>query len=160
MNDKNLLTKGLQEGFAGSTVRKGVKRGDFKLESSHYETEDGDIYHDEWMASRAGGGQELIEVDGKRFTRVYAGGTISKKALESLGLAEKDVIGFLIKQISDNGDKIRLYKDFLPESEGDWRYEYKIINSEEEIPVTTGKESVFYKEMMVFTHIFVLSPVE
>jgi len=160
MDDERLFTKGLQEGFGGGASRKGVRRGSFELESSRYETEKDDVYHDEWMAGRVGGGQELIEVGGKRFTRVYAGGTISEKSLESLGLTKKDVIGFLKKQILDNGDKIRLHTDFEPEAEEDWRYEYKVIDNEEGIPVTTGKESIFYKEELVFVHVFVLSPIE
>ena len=160
MDNKELLTKGLQEGFGGGTVRKGVDRGGFKVESSHYETEDGDAYHDEWLANRVGGGQELIEIDGNRFTRVYAGGTISEEALKDLGLTKKDVVGFLKKQILENGENLRLCDDFLPEAEEDWRYEYKIIDKEDDIPVTMGKESIYFKEELVFVHNFVLSPVE
>ena len=159
MSVKKLLTKGLQKGFGGGTVKKTVGRGGFELDSSHYEADSG-VYHDEWLADRVGGGQELVEVGGKRFTRVYAGGTVSEDALKDLGLTIKDIILFLKKQIIDNGDNIRLYTDFEPEAEGDWRYEYKIIDREKNIPATTGKESILYKEELVFVHYFILSPVE
>ena len=134
MDKKTLLTKGLQKGFGGKTTKEKVQRGSFELESSHYETRDGDIYHDEWMADRVGGGQELVEVNGKRYTRVYGGGTVSEETLESLGLTKKEVMGFLKEQITVNGDKIRLHEDFEPEPEGDWRYEYKIVDREDGIP--------------------------
>ena len=160
MENKTLLTKGLQEGFGGETARKGVKRGGFELESSHLETEDGSVYHDEWLADRVGGGQELTDVNGNKFTRVYAGGTIAVNVLQELGLTKKDVIGFLKKQIKENGENIRLYDNFEPEAEEKWRYEYKVIDREKEIPVTTGKESIFYNEKLVFVHVFALSPIE
>ncbi|MBU0569896.1 hypothetical protein KKB40_03885 [Patescibacteria group bacterium] len=92
--------------------------------------------------------------------RVYAGGTISEQALQDMGLTKNDVMGFLKKQILENGENIRLNDDFLPEAEGNWRYEYRIIGREEDIPVTMGKESIFFKEELVFVHNFVLSPVE
>ncbi|MFH1601526.1 MAG: hypothetical protein ABIB61_01060 [Candidatus Shapirobacteria bacterium] len=160
MNTEALLSKGLEEGFGGKTVRENVQRGPFELESSHYETEEGNVYHDEWLANRVGGGQEIVEVDGKRFTRVYAGGTVSEEILESLGLTKKEVIAFLKGQITKNGDEIRLYEDFGPESEGDWQYEYQIMDREDDIPVTTGKESIFYQGELVFVHVFALSPIE
>ncbi|MBU0572212.1 hypothetical protein KKH23_00905 [Patescibacteria group bacterium] len=160
MDKKEMLTRGLQEGFGGETTRKSVARGGFTLESSHYETKDGNTYHDEWMADRVGGGQELVEVDGKRFTRVYAGGTISEEALKDFGLTKKDVISFLKKNILENGDKIRLQGNFQPEAEGDWQYKYNVIDREESIPVTVGKEHIYYKGELVFVHNFIISPIE
>lgn len=160
MDNKELLTKGLQEGFGGETTRKSVDRGGFSVESSHYETKDGRVYHDEWLADRVGGGQELVEVDGKRFTRVYAGGTISEEALQDFGLTKKNVISFLKKNILENGDNIRFHADFEPEAEGDWQYKYKVIDREESIPVTAGKEYIYYKGKLVFVHHFVISSVE
>ena len=154
-----LLNKGLKEGYAGGTVKKGVNRGGFKLDSSHFESGSG-IYHDEWMAGRVGGGQEIVEVEGKVFTRVYAGGNISETKLKKLKISGKDVIGFLKKQMVENSDSIRLLKDILPDPDGDWQYKYEIIDSEGDIPVTTGKESIFYKNELVFVHILILSPVE
>ncbi|MBU0569897.1 hypothetical protein KKB40_03890 [Patescibacteria group bacterium] len=67
MDNEKLLARGLQKGFGGGTARTGVKRGGFELESSHYETKDGGVYHDEWLANRVGGGQELVEVEGERY---------------------------------------------------------------------------------------------
>jgi hypothetical protein len=159
MDSKEMFTKGLQEGFGGKTARKSAVRGGFTLESSHYETKDG-VYHDEWLADRVGGGQELVEVDGKRFTRVYAGGTIYEETLQDLGLTKKNVISFLKKNILENGENIRLHNDFKPEAEGDWQYKYKVIDREDSIPITVGKESIYHKGELVFVHGFVISPVE
>lgn len=159
MDEEEILTKGLQEGYAGGTQVKKVKRGSFTLKSSHLE-EDGKEYHDEWAADRVGGGQELIKVGGKKYTRVYAGGTILEEELKKLGIEKKDVTGKLKEFITEYGNKNRLYKDFSPEPEGDWRYKYKIIDKEDNIPVTTGKESIFYKDTLVFVHLLTLCPVE
>ncbi len=154
-----MLARGLQKGFGGGTVRLGVGRGGFDVESSHLEG-GGSVYHDEWVADRVGGGQELVQVGDRIYTRVYAGGTIAESELKRLGVTKKEVIAYLKSQILQNGDKIRLHKDFYPEPEGDWGYTYKIIDSEEGVPMTTGKECIYYKGQMVFTHIFLLCPVE
>jgi len=159
-NESIVLTEGLQEGFAGKTEIQPSERGGFSIKVSHIVDAEGNIYHDEWSAERAGGGQELIEVDSKQFTRVYAGGTIPLDKLEELGTTKKEVIKYLKKQITENGSKTRLYSDFDPEPEGDWRYSYKIIDSEEKIPLTTGKESIYFKEKLVFVHDFIISPVD
>jgi hypothetical protein len=159
MDIEKLLNTGLKEGFAGGTIREGVERGGFNLESSHLERDEGK-YHDEWMAGRVGGGQELVEINGEYFTRVYAGGTISDEELKNLGITGKEVIGQLKNQLLENSDLIRLKKDFLPEPDRDFQYKCEVIDNENEIPVTTVKESISYKGKTVFIHILVLCPVE
>ncbi len=159
MDVKKLLNKGLKAGYAGGIVRKGVKREGFSLESSHLEI-NGGKYHDEWLAGRVGGGQELVKNNGDTFTRVYAGGTIADKRLELLGITGRDVIGFLKTQMTENSEYIRLFDNFTPKPEGDWQYKYEIIDKEDGIPIITGKESIFYKKELVFTHILILCPVE
>lgn len=154
-----LFSRGLKEGFAGGTVMKGVKRGGFSLKSSHFENEEG-IYHDEWYADRAGGGQEIVKSGGTVFTRVYAGGTIPLEELTKLGISKRDVMTFLKKQMTENGDSIRLHTDFEPEPEGDWQYSYKVLDSDQEIPLTLGKEIIRYKGKLVFIHDFIISPVD
>jgi len=54
-----------------------VKRGSFKLSSSHVLVENS-TYHDEWIT---GGGQELIRTSAVSYDRVYVGDTISEKKL-------------------------------------------------------------------------------
>ena len=146
-------------GFAGNTIRQTVDRGGFQLETSHFESKEDEEYHDEWAADFLGGGQELARVDDIKMTRVYAGG-VSKKVLPELGIAKKDVIRFLIKNIRESGDKIRGNNNFEPDAEGDWRYEYKVLVKPDEIPVTLGVENIFYKDKKVFVHGFVICPFE
>jgi hypothetical protein len=160
MDIEKLLAKGLQKGFGGGTARKRAKRGGFELESSHYETDSGDVYHDEWLADRVGGGQELVRIGDEKYTRVYAGGTISEEELHGMGITKRDVIGFLKAQILENGEKIRLTTDFGPVEDGDWSYIYRIVDIESDIPLITGKESVHYKGQLTFIHHFLLCPVE
>lgn len=159
MEAEQLLSKGLQQGFAGGSIREGVSRSGFDLESSHFE-DDGNVYHDEWKADRVGGGQELVKVGDKEYTRVYAGGTVSEEELQRLGITKKDVIGFLKRQILTHGNKIRLRTNFESEQEGDWGYNYKVIDNEAGVPLTTGKERVYYKGQLVFVHNFLICPVE
>jgi len=154
-----LLARGLKEGFAGGTVMQGVERGGFNLKSSHFESE-GNVYHDEWFADRAGGGQEIVKVEETTFTRVYAGGTIPLEELKVLGISKDDVMAFLKRQMTENGEKIRLHTNFEPEPEGDWQYSYKVLDIDKEIPLTLGKEVIRYKGQMVFVHDFVISPID
>jgi len=154
-----LLARGLKEGFAGGTVMQGVERGGFNLKSSHFESE-GNVYHDEWFADRAGGGQEIVKVGDITFTRVYAGGTIPLEELKGLGISKGDVMVFLKKQMAENGEKIRLHANFEPEAEGDWQYSYRVLDTDKEIPLTLGKEVIKYKGQLVFVHNFVISPID
>ncbi|MBU1070860.1 hypothetical protein KKG65_00425 [Patescibacteria group bacterium] len=155
-----LLTKGLQEGFAGRSVIQNVKRGGFTIKSSHFKDGDGNVYHDEWSADRAGGGQEIVKVGETSSTRVYAGGTIPSEKLKLLGISEGDVVTFLKKQITENKGKIRLHTNFEPEPEGDWQYSYRILDTDKEIPLTVGKELIKYKGKLVFVHDFIISPID
>lgn len=154
-----LLARGLKEGFAGGTVREGVKRGGFELESSHFESGD-NVYHDEWYADRAGGGQEIVRAGEATFTRVYAGGTIPLGELEELGIIKGDVMAFLKKQMIEDGERIRLHTNFEPEAEGDWQYSYRVLDTDSEIPLTLSKEVIRYKGRLVFAHGFIISPVD
>jgi len=154
-----LLTKGLKEGFAGGTIIQNTKRGGFDLKSSHLE-KNNITYHDEWFANRAGGGQEIVKVGEITYTRVYAGGTIPLEKLKALEISIDDVMAFLKKQITENGEKIRLYTNFEPEPEGDWQYSYNILDKNNNIPLIIGKEVIKYKAQLVFIHDFIISPVD
>lgn len=156
--DLRLLSQGLNAGFAGGTERGKSERGGFGFETSHFV--DGDNkYHDEWVAGRVGGGQEVIEVGGKRFTRLYAGGTIASDKLAEIGLTKKEIIGYLVAKIRELGDKTRLI-DECRVDDGDWAYEYTQLDDEQEIPLITRKEVIRYKGGVVFVHNFLLCPVE
>jgi hypothetical protein len=155
----NLLIKGLQGGFAGGTVMSNVNRGGIELKSNHFEIENG-VYRDEWIADRAGGGQEIVKVGETMYTRVYAGGTIPLEVLSKLEITKGDVMKFLKKQLLQNGEKTRLHTDFNPKAEGDWQYSYHVLDSDKEIPLTVGKEVIFYKGNLVFVHDFIISPVD
>jgi len=156
---ENLLSEGLAAGFGGDTNTQDVNRGGFELQSSHYISPEGGIYHDEWAADRAGGGQELADKDGQRFTRVYAGGTIAEDELAKIGITKGDIMGYLKERLTQDGDKIRLSTNFGAEH-GDWSYSYKVTDKDDEIPMTTGTEIISYKGRKVFKHVFIMCPVE
>ena len=156
---QTFLAHGLQKSFAGETEFTSGRRAGFDLHISHLE-EGGNVYHDEWSGKRVTGGQELVKVDEKMYTRVYAGGTISVDALQKLGIAEKDVMGYLVKCLNEFGEQTRLHKNFGPKKSGDWSYHYTVIEKNDAIPMTTGKEEISYKEQVVFVHVFVMCPVE
>lgn len=152
---KKALTTGLLASYAGKTQFSSINRGSFSLKSSHYQDEE-IIYHDEWANN---GGQELVEIGGEQFTRVYAGGVVNPEALKTLGINEADVISNLKNRLTQIGDQTRLFSDFKAENNHGWDYEYKIIDSDEQLFITVGKEIISYKNHLVFIHIFVLSPV-
>lgn len=138
------LTSGLLAGYGGKTEFKSITRGGFELKSSHFEN-GGIVYHDEWTN---GGGQEIVSFDGQTFTRVYAGHTITENS---------HTIPQLIKFIQQLQDKTRLFSD-CESVDGDWQYQYKIIDVDS--GVTTGKETIYYHDNIIFVHYFVLSPIK
>jgi hypothetical protein len=156
---KNILTKGLAEGYAGKNTMGKVERAGFDLDSSDYEGLEGK-YHDEWAAHQLGGGQEIVETpDGEMATRVYAGGTLDPEKLTELGLTGKDVIKKLLFFVGELGEKTRLDTD-TEMTEGDWIYSYRIIEPIKEIPVTAGIEKIKFKGSLVFVHFHINSPVK
>lgn len=156
-----LLAKGLKSGFGGGNVMKNVKRAKFNFDSSHLEN-GSNVYHDEWIAGTKGfgGGQEIVETNGQRYTRVYAGGTVYPSILKKLAITETQVMGYLKDQIIENGHKIRLFKSFSPRLTSPWKYEYKVDKKTSELPITTGTERIYYKNKLVFQHNFIICPVE
>jgi hypothetical protein len=162
LTPQQLLTLGLQKGFGGQTEITQSNRAGFSISVSHLEdAAEGMpvVYHDEWAADRAGGGQELVRVGEQQFTRVYAGGTVSLAALAAAGITKADVMAFLIKMITQLGDKTRLEADCPPIQDCDWQYEYTVKERLPEIPLTTGKEVISYKGEVVFVHWFLLTEV-
>ncbi len=155
---KAILAKGLLEGYVGNSVRGSAVRAGFNLSSSDYEGPEGK-YHDEWAADFNGGGQELtLTPQGEKATRVYAGGTLSAEKLEKLGLTKKEVIGKLVYFVNRLGDKTRLDEE-AQDSDGDWKYTYKVLKKVEEIPLDLGAEEIRYKDLLVFIHFHIISPV-
>lgn len=154
-----LLSKGLAEGYAGSTERQTAKRGPFVMEVSHYITPDGGIYHDEWIADVLGGGQEIVQIGDKKQTRVYAGGTISPDELNQIGLTKKDVTNHLKKFIREAAGLTRVSDDYAAPPDGDWDYEYRVQEKVPGIPLEAGLEVIRFKGQPVFAHWIVRSPV-
>ncbi len=150
------LTTGLINGYGGKTDFNKINRGGFDLKSSHFESEDL-IYHDEWTNA---GGQEIVKVGKDSFTRVYAGGVADEEILKKLGITHQEVLANLVSKIQQLGEKTRLFNDCPVNTENDWQYEYKILDKDDQISVTVGKETIKYKNQLVFIHVFVLSPIK
>jgi len=150
------LTQGLLAGYGNKTKFKKIKRGSFNISSSHFENNE-IIYHDEWTN---GGGQEIVKIRNSVFTRVYAGGIVSESILNKFGITPQDINQNLIYRINQLGSTTRLFNNCQPEKLNDWDYEYKILNKDIEVEVTVGKESIKYKNQLVFVHCFVLSPIK
>ncbi|HUC94880.1 MAG TPA: hypothetical protein VMR19_02695 [Candidatus Saccharimonadales bacterium] len=156
---KNILTKGLDEGYTGKSVCGKVERAGFALDSGDYNGPEGK-YHDEWAAHQNGGGQELVETpDGEKATRVYAGGSLDAERLKELGLTGKEVINMLFYFVGELGEKTRLdaHAEMI---EGDWNYSYKVLKSVKEIPVCVAEENIKFKDNLVFIHFHINSPVK
>lgn len=158
---EKLLSDGLSSGYAGKNWGKMI-RDIFPGESSHFDSPDGGVYHDEWFVGRhLGGGQELVKIGEERFTRLYAGGTPDPEILEKLGISTKDVGDYLIKKVKELGNKTRLFIDCIPEPEGDWQYSYRVLrHNQDDIPVTVSMEQIQYKRIPVHLHPFIISPIK
>ncbi|HTK03283.1 MAG TPA: hypothetical protein VL401_00745 [Alphaproteobacteria bacterium] len=159
-NSKAILAKGLSEGYVGKSIRGSVERAGFNLETSDYRGPEGS-YHDEWDADFNGGGQEIVETpNGEKATRVYAGGTLAAEELAKLNLTKKAVIGELIFFVNKLGHGTRLDENAEATDGADWKYKYEVLESQKEIPVDLGKETITYKNNLVFIHYHVVSPVK
>lgn len=157
---KDGLTKGLLAGYAGGEVAS-VNRGRFDGKASHVELEKNAIYHDEWFVPiQNGGGQELVQIGQETYTRLYAGGTPTDEQLESLAIKAHDVGTYLVQKIQKLKDKTRLLENCNPAADGDWQYSYVITGNYPEAEVTTGLESITYKDTVVHVHAFIISPVK
>ncbi len=155
------LTEGLLAGYAGKISKPVTRSDNFSGDVSHVPLSSGGVYHDEWFVeAHLGGGQELVEVNGVKFTRLYGGGTPKPPVLAELGLEVKDVGRYLVSKITELGDKTRLLQDCNPEPDGDWQYRYNITNTNAEIEVTTATESIDYKGHIVHLHPFILCPIK
>ncbi len=159
LQGSEILTTGLTQGYTGNTQTNTAERHLFLLKSSIYYGEDGD-YVDQWLNASTGGGQELARsLDGRMWTRLYAGGVIAAESLSDLGTSEDKVIEYLIKKINEIGSATRLDADCLPEADGDWRYAYKITDNIPEAQLIRALETVHYKGALVFIHGFMICQV-
>ncbi len=150
---KEILTKGLGEGYAGHTDVTTTTRGDFTLKVSDYKGPEGS-YHDEWLPTKTGGGQELATTGDETITRLYAGGVAKDEILSKLGISEKDVIKYLINKVGELGGNTRLFDECLPSPDGEWRYSYQITDSFPSFNLTRALETIKYMDELVFVHAF------
>ena len=158
---KKILSEGLSSGYVGKTERISVDRNGFPFEASTYNGPEGH-YHDQWAAHRTGGGQEMVEIGGKKYTRVYAGGTIFTEELQKLGIpeGEENVNKRLVKFINSiSASSTRLDQD-VSAKDGKWDYSYKVMDREDRVPVILGKEEIRYVDTLVFVHYHIMCPVE
>jgi hypothetical protein len=154
------ITEGLLAGYGGETKFETTNRGGLNLKRSHYE-KDGVVYHDEWLADKKGGGQELVSVGGLQYTRQYAGGIANPEVLASLGITKEDIIGHLVGFIQQLADKARLDIDCEIELETGWKYSYKVKKVDKTVEgLISSKEKISYQGTPVFIHRFLLCPFE
>lgn len=155
-----LLTDGLAEGYAGEKKPVKIERAGFAGKANDYVGPNGGVYHDEWFADDNGGGQELTEEEGEKFTRLYGGGVIPVEELQKLGLTTKDVIARLITSVKELKEKTRLYEACSLDLPGGWKYTYSIIKKSQEVPLTVGYESIEFSDREVFAHAHILTPIK
>lgn len=152
------LTEGLLAGFAGGTSFTTVKRGIFPVQSSGLKTHNIN-YEDQWLKTRTGGGQELVKVGTRQFTRLYAGGVIEHEKLEEFGLSEFDVTNFLKSVLQEQRINVRLFQNCKAIVRGDWSYSYEIVSESSSIALVIARETINFKGTEVFVHAFLLCPV-
>ena len=151
------LAKGLTAGFAGKSTFEKIVRGKFPMVSSSFIADD-IVYLDQWFPGHMGGGQEILEVEGERYTRVYAGGTVEDSVLSPLGISKADVMKCLKKTLLAAADKTR-FRDPYRIEDGAWAYQYTPADPDETTGMISGKEIISYKNTPVFVHLFIISSV-
>lgn len=150
------FTKGLAV-FSGKSTFEKIVRGKFAMVSSTID--DGNVYYiDQWFPGHLGGGQEILEVNGQRYTRVYVGGTIADEKLQPLGITKDDVMACLKKSLLIAGAATRFDEAFTL-TEGKWKYMYTPGEVDEVVGVMMGKEIITYDGTPVFVHFFLISSV-
>lgn len=165
MSTDEVLTRGLLEGFAKKgesfAVRSKITRAGFAFKASHLEAPNANgTYHDEWLDTRLGGGQELARVDDEEFTRLYAGGVIELDELKKLGITQEQVLAYLKSQITDLKGRTRLHQKCIPLPSSHWGYTYKIIGGCQGVGLEIAEERITYDNRVVFCHGFLLSPIK
>ncbi len=154
-NARDILAQGLLAGFAGKSVFGTAVRGGFSLTSSEVKFPGADAHYiDQWIGIQSGGGQEIAKAGIETITRVYAGGTVSHEILEGLGIQENEIMSYLKEKLSTLVGVTRLTSAIDPITDGDWRYAYEIVDEISDIRLTIGKETIWYKDTAVFTHVF------
>jgi hypothetical protein len=141
--------------FTGKSAFTKITRGKFEMVSSVID--DGDVYYiDQWFPGHLGGGQELLEVGGEKYTRVYAGGTVEDTILSGLGITKDDVMACLKNTLLAASGKTR-FNEAYKNQDGEWNYTYTPGEPDEVTGMITGKEVITYKTAPVFVHYFIIS---
>lgn len=156
---EKLLTLGLTECYAGAKKPEVINRSGFLGKANELQSPDGH-YHDEWFATHNGGGQELVDSQDGKGTRLYAGGVIPLPELEALGITKADVTTRLITSVRTLKDKTRLRSSCYLSLGEEWEYKYDILKTSEEVPLTIGYESITFEGREVFAHGILISPVK
>src|SRR5258706_3482526 len=154
----NTVSKAFAKGlavFSGKSTFEKITRGKFAMVSSAIDDREVS-YIDQWFPGHLGGGQEILETGGKRFTRVYAGGTVDDAKLSSLGITKYDVMACLKKSLLTAQEKTRFDGSFALD-DGKWVYRYTPGEKDEITGVITGKEAILYETVPVFIHFFLIS---
>jgi hypothetical protein len=152
------LAEGLMVGFASNSSFSSVKRGVFAFQSSSVKTQNFS-YEDQWLRAKTGGGQEVVKVGSRQFTRLYAGGLIDQAKLEKLSITEFDVNNFLKSILKEHRAKVRLFSNCPPIARDQWTYSYEILVESPSVSLTVSREIISYQEEEVFVHAFLLCPV-
>jgi hypothetical protein len=152
------LAEGLMVGFASNSSFSSAKRGVFSFRSSSVKTQNFS-YEDQWLKAKTGGGQEVVKVGSRQFTRLYAGGVVDQAKLEKLAITEFDVNNFLKSILKEQREKVRLFNSCPPIARDQWTYSYEILAESPAISLTVSKETIWYQREEVFVHAFLLCPV-
>lgn len=158
MNLQKALSQGLKDGF-GNNATYGDVVDDNGLE---FKTVDkllpGAVYSDRYANLKTTFGQEVVVAGDQTIFRIYAGRAI-QELLDELGIDENGIIAILQRVIRDFSDKIRLYEPYTF-TDGDWTYNYRVIDRDEAVGLVTGKETISYKGTVVFGHNFFIPIIE
>lgn len=104
------------------------------------------------------GKETVVTNEGKTWTRVYKGGDAEPEILHKLGIGHADIMTYLTQVLVNHISYTRMNSDF-DLTDGDWEYRYVVTGREPAISLIQGKETIKYKNEVVFVHTFAISPV-
>ncbi len=149
------LNIGLKESYVGKEKPGKATRRIFPINVYHFENYTPGktiIYHDEYISgSQLGAGQEIVEINNERFTRTYLGGVSAPSTLKRLSITPGEIYSFLKETIVEKIEETRLKENCYLQKDN-WQYYYKIIANDIDPPTTCAKETIKYKDKIVFVH--------
>jgi hypothetical protein len=90
--------------------------------------------------------------------RLYAWGIPANDVLQVLNITTHEINSYLKRKIIELEERTRLDENCLPDTDEEWKYEYRVQWQEWEVVV--WYEKIFYQDIQVHFHAFLICPIK